>query len=273
MSYARSKVCRITKVPRSSLYYRLNHPKTPGYTEEERESVIEMFLFHHRSFGRRVLHRELKKTGKDISEHKIAKILSDNECVAKYGRKKTKNVHTHGGCSEKYISENVYWNTSADERPAKVWSTDFTEQKIKGKTIYTCGIISVNGKTLVGRVSGTKNNSDTACEALKAAIKRYGAPDMIMTDRGSPYVSKSFHDLLGEHKIIHSMSRPHTPRDNRYIETFWRMMKTEIGPVKSFTEEEYYMILDYYEHYYNDLRPHSALNYLPPSVASATATA
>ena len=161
----------------------------------------------------------------------------------------------------------------ADKRPAQVWSTDFTEQKIKGKTIYTCGIISVNGKTLVGRVSGTKNNSDTACEALKAAIKRYGAPDMIMTDRGSPYVSKSFHELLDEHKIVHSMSRPHTPRDNRYIETFWRMMKTEIGPVKSFTEEEYYMILDYYEHYYNDLRPHSELNYLPPSVASATTTA
>lgn len=232
-----------------------------------------MFLFHHRSFGRRVLHRELKKIGKNISEHKIAKILSDNGCVAKYGRKKTKNVHTHRGCSEKYISENVYWKTDTDKRPKKVWSTDFTEQKIKGKTIYTCGIISVNEKILVGRISGTKNNSDIACETLRSAIERYGAPEMIMTDRGAPYVSKSFRELLDEHKIVHSMSRPHTPRDNRYIETFWRMMKTEIGSVKGFTEEEYYMILDYYEHYYNDLRPHSALNYLPPSVASTTATA
>lgn len=248
----------------------MKHPKTPGYTEEEKESVLDMFLFHHRSFGRRVLHRELKKTGKNISEHKIAKILSDSGYVAKYGRKKTKNVHTHEGCSEKYISENVYWNMKEEERPKTVWSTDFTEQKVNGKTIYTSGIIDVNKKILVARISGTKNNSAVACETLKQAMERYGAPDMIMTDRGSPYVSKSFHELVNEHKIVHSMSRPHTPRDNRYIETFWRIMKTEIGPVKNYTEEEYYMVLEYYEHYYNELRPHSALDYLPPSVASTT---
>lgn len=228
-----------------------------------------MFFFHHRSFGRRVLHRELKKTGKNISEHRIAKILSDNDCAAKYGRKKTKNVHTHEDCIEKYISENVYWKMPEEERPAKVWSTDFTEQKIKGKTIYTCGIISVNEKILVGRISSTKNNSDIACNTLLKAIERYGAPDILMTDRGSPFVSKSFHELLEKYDIIHSMSRPHTPKDNRYIETYWRMMKTEIGSVIGFTEEEYYIILDYYDHYYNNLRPHSALGYLPPSVAAS----
>ena len=241
----------------------------PGYTEEEAEATAAMFKDHHGSFGRRVLHRELKKTGWQLSEHKISKIMRDYELEPKYGRKKGTNVHTQEACAEKYIAENVYWNLPEEERPKKAWSMDFTEQKAQGKTIYTCGIISITGKQLVGRVSGMRNCAETACETLRQAIARFGMPDMLLTDRGSPFVSKAFHDLLEQEHITHSMSRPHTPRDNRYIETFWRTMKTEIGSVKNLTRDEYLMVLAYYEHYYNYKRPHSALDYTPPCLAVA----
>lgn len=216
-----------------------------------------------------MLHRELEKAGEKLSEQKISKILRENELVAKYGRKRRTNVHTHKECAEKYIAENKYWNLPEADRPAKAWSMDFTEQKVEGKTIYTCGIISITDKILVGRITGKRNSKETACEALRQAIERYGVPEMLLTDRGSPFISKAFHDLLeGEH-ITHSMSRPHTPRDNRYIETFWRMMKTEIGSVKRMSRAEYMMVLNYYEYYYNYKRPHSALGYRPPLSAAA----
>ena len=48
------------------------------------------------------------------------------------------------------------------------------------------------------------------------------------------------------------------------------MMKTEIGSVKGMTEEEYYTVLAYYEYYYNNLRPHSVLGYIPPLIAAAS---
>lgn len=216
-----------------------------------------------------MLHRELMKTGVELSEHKISQILRDYELVPKYGRKRGKNIHTHEESVEKYIAENTYWDLAEKERPKKVWSMDFTEQKAQGMTIYTCGIISVTDKQLVGRISGMRNCSETACETLRQAISRFGVPDMLLTDRGSPFVSKAFHDLLVQEHISHSMSRPHTPRDNRYIETFWRTMKTEIGSVKNMTKAEYLMVLEYYEHYYNYKRPHSALNYSPPCLTVA----
>ncbi len=228
-----------------------------------------MFKEHHGSFGRRVLHRELLARGWRISEHRISRILKEFEYVPKYGRKKGKNIHTHKESAEKYIAENVYWSMEEKDRPKKVWSMDFTEQKVEGKTIYTCGIISVTDKILVGRITGQRNCSETACRTLKQAIDRFGKPEMLMTDRGSPFVSKSFHDLLEAEKITPSMSRPHTPRDNRYIETFWRIMKTEIGPVKGMSKEEYLLVMEYYEHYYNYRRPHSVLEYTPPCVAAA----
>lgn len=228
-----------------------------------------MFKKHHRSFGRRVLHRELKKAGILLSEHKIRRILRDYELVPKYGRKKRTNLHTHTECAEKYVAENIYWNLAGAQRPKNAWSMDFTEQKVQGKTVYTCGIVSINDKILVGRISGKRNCGETACETLRQAIARFGAPEMLLTDRGSPFVSKAFHDLLETEQITHSMSRPHTPRDNRYIETFWKSLKTEIGPVKNMTRDEYFLVLAYYDHYYNYERPHSALNYSPSSIAVA----
>lgn len=267
--YSRSKVCRLLKLPRSTVYYRQKHPRQAGYTEEEAGAVVAMFHEHHDSFGRRVLRRELKKSGTSISEHRISRILRDHELVAKYGRKKGTNVHTHKECAEKYVAENTYWNLPEKDRPKTAWSMDFTEQKVEGKKVFTCGIISITDKILVGRVSGKRNCKETACETLRMAIAKYGKPEMLLTDRGSPFTSKVFHDLLESEHITHSMSRPHTPRDNRYIETFWKTMKTEIGLVKHMSMAEYLMVLDYYEHYYNYKRPHSSLNYTPPCLTVA----
>ncbi len=86
---------------------------------------------------------------------------------------------------------------------------------------------------------------------------------MVMTDRGAQFTSKLFYDMMQEKKIRHSMSRPYTPIDNRFIETFWKSMKVELGKVKHLIAQTYVMIVDYYIYYYNNLRPHSSLNYIP----------
>lgn len=210
------------------------------------------------------MHRELARENIHISERKIGRILKEQGLCSKYGRKKGKNVHTSPETNEKYISENLYPSLSEQERKQTILSMDFTEQKIGGQTVYTCGAININSKVLVGEVCGCKNNSAAACETLAMAIKEFGIPDMVMTDRGSPFVSKSFYELLKRYGIRHSMSRPHTPADNCFIETFWKSMKTEIGNVERLTVEQYKMIMAYYRHYYNHERPHSTLGYCAP---------
>ena len=167
----------------------MKHPKQPTYTEAAAEKVKEIFHAHNDSFGRRVLKRELKKTKMDLSERKISIIMKDSGLKAKYGRKKCKNLYTHEKTAERYIAENKYWICPKEERPENAWSMDFTEQKIGGRTIYTCGIISINKKTLVGRITGEPNSAGTACKAVEKAIKAYGKPDMILTDRGSPFTT------------------------------------------------------------------------------------
>lgn len=219
---------------------------------------------HCGSFGRRILRIELLKDGIRMSEKKISRIMKEIGLKSKYGRKKCKNVYTDKEASKKYIQENLYAKLGEREKQNEIWSMDFTEEKIEGKKIYSCGIVSVNKKTLIARITGKGNTKETAIETLTRGIMRYGKPYMVMTDRGSPFVSKEFHDVLEMYGIEHSMSRAHTPVDNRYIETFWKSMKTEIGKVQHLTLSNYLIILEFYEYYYNHERPHSSLGYCAP---------
>ena len=255
-------------IPRSSYYdARRNGVRRSEYKAEESQTVIDMFFRHHGSFGRRVLKKELDKKGTRLSEYKISRILKTHGYRSKYGRKKAKNVHTSPN-TVKYIQDNLYAQLTAEQKEnLEIWSMDFTEEKVGGKKIFTCGIISVKSKILVGYAQGRRCTTDLAMEAMANAMLAYGIPDMVMTDRGAQFVSRDFHAMLEDWGIWHSMSRPHKPVDNCFIETFWKSMKVEIGKTKLLTEETYRMVVEYYIYYYNHLRPHSSLGYLPPIAA------
>lgn len=258
------KVCRILGVRTSSYYYHKKHLDRKESSENDKEMVRSMFHYHFGNFGRRVIHNQLKKMGITISEARVNKILKKEGLISKYGRKRGKNVHTNKEISDKYIHDNLFAKLNEQDRKKEIWSMDFTEQKINGKKVYTCGIVSVNGKQLISLQTNCPQTKESAIKTVAEGIKKFGVPYMITTDRGSPFISKDFKVMIDKYKIVHSMSRPHTPIDNRYIETFWKSMKTEIGKIKHLCLGEYIMILDYYKHYYNFLRPHSTLGYCAP---------
>lgn len=266
--YPARKVCRLLNIPRSSYYHTRRYgARRAEYKAKENQAVCDLFVQHHGSFGRRVLKKLLDKEGIVLSEYKISRILKANGYRSKYGRKKGKNVHTSEH-TEKYIHENLYARLTPEQKNSmEIWSMDFTEEKIKGKKVYTCGIISVNRKILVGYAQGSRCTTELSMEAMANAMLSYGIPDMVMTDRGSQFVSKDFHAMLEDWGIRHSMSRPHKPVDNCFIETFWKSMKVELGKTDLLTEQTYRMVIEYYIYYYNNLRPHSTLGYIPPLAA------
>jgi putative transposase len=121
---------------------------------------------------------------------------------------------------------------------------------------------------IVGLKMSTKISSRIAMETLVDAIKGFGIPKMILTGRGSPFVSKAYHEILEEYGITHSMSHPHCSVDNCFIETLWKTIKVEICPIKNYTVEQYSLIMRYFRDYYNHRRPHSSLNYETPIMIS-----
>ena len=175
--YPASKVCYVLDIKLSAYYYRRKHP-IENKLPKETDAVVNMFHQHFGNFGRRIIRNLLLANNIKISEHKIGNILKKQGLRSKYGRKKGKNVHTAPEVSEKYISENLFPMLSAEERKNDILSMDFTEQKVNGKKVYTCGAINVNSKVLEAELCGCKNDSKAACKAVEMAIQEFGVPYM-----------------------------------------------------------------------------------------------
>jgi Integrase core domain len=74
-------------------------------------------------------------------------------------------------------------------------------------------------------------------------------------------------ELLRQHQIISSMSRPANPYDNASCESFMKTLKREKIYANNYRDLEHLRanIEEFIEQYYNRCRLHSALGYQPPA--------
>ncbi len=81
------------------------------------------------------------------------------------------------------------------------------------------------------------------------------------------YTSKEFTDLLAEHTVVQSLSRPRQCWDNAVAESFFASLKTELIHRRSWATraQARRAVFDYIEAFFNRQRLHSSLGYLPPA--------
>jgi len=107
--------------------------------------------------------------------------------------------------------------------------------------------------------------TDFCIEAVEEAIARFGAPEIFNTDQGSQFTSMEFTSLLKQHDILISMDGKGCWRDNVYVERLWRTIKYEEVYLHAYdTVAAAREGLDRYIRFYNQRRPHSALDGVTP---------
>jgi len=86
------------------------------------------------------------------------------------------------------------------------------------------------------------------------------------SDRGLQYASSEYVNVLREHQMIPSMSRPANPYDNASCESFMKTLKREEIYANRYEDLGHMRvnIEEFIEQYYNRQRLHSALGYRPP---------
>ena len=115
-------------------------------------------------------------------------------------------------------------------------------------------------RVLAWRLSNTLT-TDFCLDAVQEAITRYGTPDMFNTDQGCQFTSVDFTGLLKDHSIQISMDGKGCWRDNVFVERLWRSVKYEevyLHAYESVSEAK--SGLETYFMFYNQQRPHSALD-------------
>ena len=88
---------------------------------------------------------------------------------------------------------------------------------------------------------------------------------VLRTDNGPQYISREFNKTLKILGIKHEYIKKHTPEENGDIESFHNSLKTDyiwVTDVETFEDGK--KLMEYAFNYYNTVRPHSSIGYLPP---------
>jgi transposase InsO family protein len=130
--------------------------------------------------------------------------------------------------------------------------------------------VAIDDHSRLAQVELRTSERAVDCVAFtRTVIRAYhdrGTPiQRILTDNGSGYCSGAFATLLREHGIRHIRTRPYRPRTNGKAEAFIRILQREwayayIYPTSSHRAKA----LPGWTRWYNNHRPHGALNGHPP---------
>ena len=125
------------------------------------------------------------------------------------------------------------------------------------------GIPTRRDYVLAWRVSNTLE-ADFCVKALEEALSK-GTPEIFNTDQGSQFTSDAFTGVLFQQGIQISMDGKGRYMDNIFVERLWRSVKYEEVYLKAYRDvPEAKAAIGAYLRFYNEERPHQALDYQTP---------
>ena len=157
--------------------------------------------------------------------------------------------------------------------PNELWQMDFKgEFKLASGRCYPLTILDDHSRFAIALEACARNTKDITQTALVQVFRRYGLPDWITCDNGSPWGSggRSYYTALGvwllRLGIGISHSRPHHPQTQGKDERFHRTLEAEVLRYQHGANlAEWQLHFDQWRVVYNTERPHEALSMAVPA--------
>ena len=246
-------------------YYRSLIEKHPEEEEAEvRAAIQEIALGHHRRYGYRRVAAELRRRGFQVNHKRVVRLMREDNLLAIRARK---FVFT----TDSQHDLEVYLNLAKRMRLTaanQLWVADLTYIRLNREFVYLAVILDAWSRKVVGWALERTLASRLAVTALERALAaRKPGPGLVHhSDRGIQYACHEYVNLLGQHHITPSMSRPANPYDNASCESFMKTLKQEEIYCREYRDLEdlHAHVEEFLESYYNRRRLHSALGYRTP---------
>ena len=170
---------------------------------------------------------ELHRRGYRVGHNRVARLMREQELSARRKKKfriTTLSSHKHAP------SENIVNRGFTPTRANAVWASDLTYVATGEGWLYLCVIIDLYSRRVIGWAMSKSLGTDVLLRAFWMACMRRGNPKGVIfhSDRGVQYASKSFRRVLGEKKLLQSMSRRGNCWDNACAESFFKTLKNEL---------------------------------------------
>jgi transposase InsO family protein len=234
-------------------------PQTsPSRSAAATEKAVLSLRAEHPAWGGRKIARRLK----DLGQKAIPAPSTVTAILKRHGVE----LGAHGGGQSAFTR-------FERARPNELWQMDF-----KGHVALHIGrlhpltVLDDHSRFSVVLAACANEQTETVRQELIAAFRRYGLPEGLITDNGSPWgdgPGSPFTPLgvwLIEHGIKISHSRPYHPQTMGKDERFHRSLKAEVlsgPPFADLAAAE--RAFDRWRNVYNTQRPHDALELAVPA--------
>jgi transposase InsO family protein len=232
---------------------------SPGRTCDETEALVLSMHDAHPAWGAR----------------KIRSTLINDGCE---GIPSRSTVHAilrrHGRVDPAKSHESKAWKRFEREKPNELWQMDFKGHFATGKgRCHPLTVLDDCSRYCIGLEACGDERGRTVQTRLEEIFRRYGMPDSIITDNGSPFGApgspESFTGLgvwLIRLGIRVLKAGEYHPQTNGKVERFHRTLKAEVLQGRNFRDlDECGHAFDEWRPVYNFRRPHEALGDETPS--------
>lgn len=189
------KMCEVLELD-SGNYYRWKKNEIKRIEKQRKElhlvyQVEKVFTESDKTYGYRMIKKELENKGINISEYKVRKIMRENGL---YPETEIKYKPTYGKKIEGKYHKNLLEQNFTAEKRNQVWVGDITYIKTTIGWVYLAAIIDLYNREVIGYAVSKNINTELVKNALGNAIARNGVEEGLIfhSDRGCQYGSKSY---------------------------------------------------------------------------------
>jgi putative transposase len=165
----------------------------------------------------------------------------------------------------------IGWNgvvaSPAAMRPNERWSMDFVSDCVSsGKVIRILTIVDDYTRECPGMEVDTSLGGWRVRRVLDRIASERGLPEAIVLDNGPEFRGRALAGWSEQRRVRLEFIQPGKPVQNAYVESFNGRLRDECLNANWFTSlSDAKRKIESWRQDYNQQRPHSSLNYLPPS--------
>jgi len=268
--YSVALLCRVLELPRATYYSwlasRLAIAERQRAEDELAEEIREIHGASRGAYGAPRVHAALRRRGHRISRRKVERIMRERDIR---GVTRRKRRHLTKQDTKAAPAPDLVGRDFTAKRPGTKLVGDITYLPTIEGWWYLATVIDLATREVIGYAMADHHRAELVTDALRMAAGR-GAlePGCIMhTDRGSEYTSRQFRDLVRELNLRQSMGRTGICYDNAAAESFFGLLKAEIGTTvwesRAAARADVFRFIEV-EYNRTRLRKHPEFGYLTP---------
>lgn len=228
------------------------------------DQIKQMHKGHERNYGAIRVHPYLKARKISCSRRRINRLMKAHGFRSSYHAHRS-NRRAKGSAP---VSSNILSTLPKATEAGQQWAGDMTYIKTKEGEVYMAMVLDLFTRKVIGWSFARTHDASLVKGALDMSLASEERQEgcIFHSDQGAEYRSDIYSAAISSAGMVSSMSRPGTPTDNAYVESFFKTLKNELVHHWKFKSivECVARIVDYIE-FYNHRRLHSGLNYKSPN--------